>query len=329
MTDKTGAAATDAGADPATESAATTASAPTRPGRPGPAAGGPLWLAVPALLWLIVMLQSVRVALGSAGAGALNVIEAAIGLPAVVAAALVGGAAVGLTLVRLAARYRSDRSGLRFAVALGAGLLTGVASAAVIITSHATGGPEITVLAAVIAAAATIGGAVAGVRASSVVAAGVAASLGVFLLTGARALFDSELLDLLGAADSPASVLAAQQRIAWVASGLSGLVAGLIAFAYLRRATRSAATPPRTAAYLTAGGSVGAMLLITEVITRVGGARLLDVARSLSESDKLFQDLADAARLTSALTVFFVGALTAMIGYGRTLRPAPEQPDEN
>ncbi|HEX5540729.1 MAG TPA: hypothetical protein VFX60_04095, partial [Micromonospora sp.] len=158
--------------------------------------------------------------------------------------------------------------------------------------------------------------------------AGVAASLGVFLLTGVGALFNSELLDLFGAAESPLSVLEAQQRLAWVTSGVSGLISGLIAFGYLRRATRSAANPPRTPAYLAAGGGVGAMLLVTEVITRVGGSWLINLARSLSESDDLFQDLAEAARLNSAVTLFFVGALTAMISYGRTLRPTDEEPDE-
>ncbi|HEX5539996.1 MAG TPA: hypothetical protein VFX60_00265 [Micromonospora sp.] len=337
MTNESGAAAATGDADPTTEPTTTDrqtgrdrtpAEGSASPNGGEPAPGGPIWLVVPALLWLGLMLRSVLVSLGSPDSGALNVIEAAIGLPAVIAAALVGGAAVGLAVVRLAARYLSGRASLRFTLALGAGLLTGVASAATVINGHPTGGPEITVLGAVIAASATIGGALSGVRASAVIAAGVAASLGVFLLTGVGALFNSELLDLFGAAESPLSVLEAQQRLAWVTSGVSGLIAGLIAFGYLRQVTRSAANPPRTPAYLAAGGGVGAMLLVTEVITRVGGSRLINLARSLSESDDLFQDLAEAARLNSAVTLFFVGALTAMISYGRTLRPTDEEPDE-
>lgn len=298
----------------------------------GPGAGGPLWLAAPALAWLVVTLWSALASLRSPGGTALGTIEAAFGLPAVISAALVAGAAAGLAAARLLARGlrvpSHRRPAVRFAVALGSGLLTGVASAATVVLVHDVAGSTIMVLGAVIAAGATIGGALAGVRANAVVAAGVAASLALFLITSVRGLFNDELLNLFGAGATPASLWEAQQRVVWVASVVDGLIVGLIAFAFLRRATRSAATPPRWPAYVVAGGGAGAMLLLTEVITRIGGAPLLDLARSVSEIDDLFQDLAAAARINSALVVLFVGALTAMITFGRTLHPAPEQTDD-
>jgi hypothetical protein len=291
----------------------------------GSPAGGPAWLAVPAVLWLAGMLLSVLASLRSPGV--LATVETAIGLPAVISAALVGGAAVGLAATRLATRRRPDRSALRFAVALGAGLLTGIASAATVVVVPGRGSDStVTLLGAVIAAGATLGGALAGVRAGAVVAAGVASSLGVFLLSFVRKLFNDELLTLLGAGESLASQWAAAQRLAWVGSTVDGLVAGLVAFAVLRWTTRRAAAPARGPAYLAAGGGAGVTLLLTEAITQVGGDRLIDLVRSLSEYDALLQDLATADRVTSGLVVFFVGALTAMIAFGRTLRPAPEHP---
>lgn len=284
------------------------------------------WLAVPAVIWLALALRSVLVSLRTDSV--LGAVEAAIGLPALISAALVGGAAVGLAAARFLAPRLHRGSATRFAVALGAGLLTGVASAATVVVGYDAGESTVMVLGAVVAAGATIGGGLAGVRASAVVAAGVAGSLVVFLLTFGRGLFDSELLALFGADTSPISRVDAQQRLVWVGSAVDGLLAGVVAFLFLRRAGRRSVTPPRWPAYLAAGGGAGAALLLTEVITQVGGARLLDLARSISEIDDLVQDLATQARLNSALIVLFLGALTAMILFGRTLGPAAADPDE-
>lgn len=311
MPNESGATATSDARHPATRS----------PDHPAPSIAIPYWLVVPALGWLAVTLWSARTAQGSTATQTLQVIEAAIGLPAVISAAIVGGAATGLAVVRLLGHRLSDRSTARFAVALGAGLVVGIASAALIVVGNSTRESAVMVLGAVAAAGATLGGALAGVRHHGVVGAGVAAALGVFLLTLLRGLFDGQLLAVFGGGDTPVELLAAQRRLSWAAAGVSGLLAGLIAFGYLRRATRHAAEPPRWPAYLAAGGSVGALHLLTELIARIGGARVLDLARSVSESDALYQDLAEAARLNSALVILFAGALTAMIAFGRTLGP--------
>jgi hypothetical protein len=308
--------ATDAPAGPATPDAGE---------RPVASAVGTGWLAVLALVWLAVMLQSVQVSLRSNGGGVLGITTAAIGLPAVISAALVGGAAAGLAVHHLfVARLHVDHPLARFAVALGTGLLTGLAAAGWVMLGDSNGGSAVTVLGGTIAAAATIGGALAGLRAIHVVGAGVAASVGVFLLTFVRDLFSDELLNLFGAGESPASRWGAQVWLTRATSLAAGLAAGLIAFAYLRRASRRAGRPFRWPAYLVAGASAGVMMLLTEVITRVGGARVLALARAVSDSDNAFQAAAGQARFNSAVLVLFVGAITAIIAVGRTLGPKQE-----
>lgn len=307
-------------------------------GEAAPPAVAPGWLAAVALVWLAVMLRSVQVSLASGGDGALGITEAAFGLPAVVSAGLVGGAAAGLAARRLigtrrlaGARLAARSAGrtARFTAALVAALVTGAAATGFVLLTYPVSAVR-PVIAGTIAAGAAIGGAVAGVRAGAVVGAVVTASLGVLVLTVIRELFKGELLTLFGAGDTPASVLEAQRWMANATSLAGGLVAGLIAFGYLRFAVRraGAAGTVRWPAYLVAGAGVGAMMLLTEGITRIGGGRVLALAGSVSESDRAFQDLANASRINAGLMVFFVGALTALIAFGRTLRPPAEPAPE-
>ncbi|SDY70721.1 hypothetical protein SAMN05444365_103199 [Micromonospora pattaloongensis] len=289
---------------------------------PSATAIGALWLGILALVWLTVMLRSVQASLTSPGDGAFGITAAAIGLPAVVSAALVGGAGVALAVRGFVRRSLDERPTARFVIALGSGLLVGMGAAAAIVLGHPDGGSAVMVLGGTIAAGATIGAALAGIRATAVVGAGVAASLGVFLLTFLRELFKSDLLRIFGAGDNPVSMLNAQHWLGLTGAVLSGLVAGLIAVAYLRRAVRHAAAPPRWPVYLLAGASTGLMLLLTEAITRIGGAQVLALARSVSDHDSVFQDMADAARINAGLLVLFVGGITAIIAFGRTLTPA-------
>jgi hypothetical protein len=302
--------------DPTTKAAAASALAPG-------------WLAAVALVWLAVMLRSVQETLVSNGDAALGITEAAFGLPALVSAALVGGAATGLAVRRLAIRLRrSDVLATRLAAAVASGLVVGAAAAGYVVLTYPQGSVR-PAIAGTVAAGAVLGGLVAGVRVGALAGAGATASLVVLLLTVVRELFKAELLDLFGAGDTPVSVVGAQRWVANLTSVVAGLAAGLVAFYYLRRAARRSGTVDGAAAlrwpaYLTAGGSVGAMMLATEAITRIGGGRVLELAGSVSESDRVFQNLANTSRINSALIVFFVGALTAIIALGRTLKPAPE-----
>src|SRR4029453_3390240 len=84
-------------------------------------------------------------------------------LPGAVTASLAAGAAVALALITLLTRRRDLGSTLRFAVATGTGLGLGLLGALAIITSN-TEGWIYAVVGGTIAAAATIGGALAGFR---------------------------------------------------------------------------------------------------------------------------------------------------------------------
>lgn len=302
---------------------------PDTTGAAAPSALAPGWLAAVALVWLAVMLRSVQESLVSTADAALGITEAAFGLPALVSAALVAGAAAGLGVRRLGTHLqRAERLAPRLLAALAAGLVVGAAAAGYVVLTYPTGSVR-QVIAGTVAAGAVLGGLVAGTRVGAVAGAAVAASLVVLLLTVVRELFKAELLNLFGAGDTPVSVLDAQRWVANLTSVVAGLVAGLVAFGYLRWAARRAgvvggAGALRWPSYLVAGGGVGAMMLVTEAITRIGGGRVLALAGSVSESDRAFQDLANTSRINSALIVFFVGALTAIIALGRTMRPAPE-----
>jgi hypothetical protein len=284
-------------------------------------------LAVLALAWLAVTLRAARTEIRSPGDATMTITSAAYALPSVVAASLVGGAAVGLaTGAVLARRLPGDRPWARFGATLGAGLLTGLASAAVVVLGSSVG-TAIMVLGATVAFAATLGGALAGVRMTPIVGAAVAASLGVFALGFVIKLFKAELVSLFlfGAAETAASRFSAQGWFAATVALSSGLLAGLVAYYYLRRVTRRAGEVPGWPAFLVAGAGAGLLLLLTELITRVGGAQVLTLARAVSEDDQAFQDLTNASRINSGLVVLFLGAITALIAFGRTLRPARRQ----
>ncbi|MER7460052.1 hypothetical protein [Micromonospora sp. NPDC126480] len=294
-----------------------------------PLAPGAPVLALLALGWLAAMLWSTREAINSAAAGVTAISLSAFALPGVISAALVAGAAFALFGVDLLARRGRDRVTLRFVAAVATGLLVGLAAAFAVNLTYADNATT-NVIAGTTAAAAIIGGAVAGARTAPVVGAVVTAALGtlVFVVVFSRA--RDPLFDLFGSGDTQESLLNAAKWVSRTESLLAGLVAGLIAFGYLawarrRSVRRDPTTPaPRWPAYLLAGAGPGLLLLLTEVILRTGGRKLLDLASALSEADAVAQTSLGTSRLDNAIWVLFVGALTAMIAFGRTLGPAPQ-----
>ena len=309
-------------------------------------------LAVLALGWLVAMLWSAEATI-SAGAGGLAITAAAYSLPGVISAVLVAGAALGLVAVAgLGRRFPAlpvERAGLRSAVAFGTGLAVGVAGASTIVVAYGTGTASM-VLAGTVAAAGTVGGAIAAVRGQHLVASVVAAALAVFAVGFLLNLFKDPLLSLYGLGDTEASRVSAYGWFAATAAIASGLAAGLVAFGFLRRAERRgeaaqtgdaapAAGTARTGysdggglrwpAYLAAGAGPGLLLLVAEVITRVGGARVLTLAGEVSDNDRTAQAWLDGSRINYALVVLFVGAIVATIAFGRTLpsRPHTDEAD--
>ncbi|MEU4479356.1 hypothetical protein AB0F68_15005 [Micromonospora sp. NPDC023966] len=295
-----------------------------------PYAPGALVLAVLSVGWLAAMLWSTRAAITSAAAGVTAISLSAYALPGVITAALAAGAAVAL-----AATNRLGRATLRFLAAVGAGLLVGLAAAVAVNLTYADNATTNTI-AGTTAAAAIIGGAMAGARNARAVGALAAATLAaqIFVVLFSRA--RDPLSDLFGAGETQQSMLDAAKWVSRTESLLAGLIAGLVAYLYLAWARRrderrdGVAAEVRWPAYLVAGAGAGLLLLLTEVIIRVGGRGLLDLAAALSEADQVAQTALGTSRVDNAIWVLFVGALTALILFGRTLGPrAADDEDES
>jgi hypothetical protein len=229
-------------------------------------------------------------------------------------------------------RWRQSRGWVGFALSAGCGLLIGAAAAALILFGYGHRS-SVVALAWAVLAAGVIGGLLGGLRLPEVLSAGLAAAVfGPFLLDFLPNLWQGQLLRLFGAGDTVSSQFSAVRTLSIVEALTAGLVAGLVAFGYLRRvARRSGALPAldsraRAAVgflgYLAAGAAPGLLLLIAEGVTRIGGARLFNAAGNLSAFDRVVIDYTNGSRLNHHLVVFFVGAFVALIGYGATLKPA-------
>ncbi|MFI5930244.1 hypothetical protein ACIA3K_30290 [Micromonospora sp. NPDC051543] len=314
------------GRDSAAESDQPEVDATTPTAGPVPAPGAAV-LALLALGWLAAMLWSTREAITSAAAGITAISLSAFALPGVISAALVAGAATALAFGNLLSRRYGDGTTLRFVGAIGAGMVVGLlAAVAINLTYFDTSTTN--VIAGTTAAAAIIGGAIAGARTAPAVGAVVTAALGtlVFVVGFSRA--RDPLFDLFGAGDTQQSLVDAAKWVSRTESLLGGLVAGLLAFGYLTWARRRALRrDPQTRAlrwpaYLLAGAGPGLLLLLAEVIIRIGGRSLLDLASALSEADAVAQTSLGTSRVDNGIWVLFVGALTALVAFGRTLGPA-------
>jgi hypothetical protein len=269
--------------------------------------------------WLLWSAQSSVVA-NSDPLGAL--IAAAAALPVVISASLLSGTAAGLA----ALAWRPVRGGLRWPLAIGAGALVGAVTAGLIFWGYGHRS-SIMLLAFSVLAAGAVGGALAAVNPGRVVFVGSCAALAAFVVESALALFTPELNGLFGAGTTAGTRLAAASRLALTSTLLGGLVAGGLAFWLLHRARCGWRFP----AYPGAGATAGILLLLTELITRIGGAQLFDTVGRLSPADRTFVSFAAQSRLSHALMVLFVGAIVALLCFGSTLRrpePAPDRTPE-
>ncbi|GAA0441957.1 hypothetical protein Aca07nite_30850 [Actinoplanes capillaceus] len=278
-------------------------------------------LAAAALAWTGAMLWSARATITGRADAAMEVTSTAYALPGAVTADLVAGSAVALLVLTLISARRPLGPTARFAVATGTGLVVGLLSAIPIITIN-TAGTIYAVVGGTVAAAATIGGALAGLRIPSVIAAAGAGSIGVFLVGFVLNLFQSPVLDAFGADDTASSAQAAQW-FSYSQAALSGLAAGLIAYFMLRRRAGL-----RWPLYALAGAGPGLLLVTGELLARTAGAEVLELAGKVSELEQTVQQMLSSARLNNGLIVVFVGALTAIFAVGRTLGPARDADDE-
>jgi iron complex transport system permease protein len=300
-------------------------SGPSPADQPPRRPGAGLALAVAALLWAAAMLFSARITITGRAAAEAEVTSTAYALPGVTSACLVAGAAVALLVLGLPVRRgRELGASARFGVATGAGLAIGLLAALSMVTIN-TEGWLYAVVGGTLAAAATLGGAIAGTRATRVVTAACWAGLAVFAVGFGLNLFQAPLLRLFGAGGDQAAQAGAVGRFALTQSIAGGLAAGLIAYRVLRRATTGGGTGPPWPQYALAGAGPGVLLLVAEALARTAGARVLELAGKVSEVELAAQDLLSGSRINNALIVVFVGAITAIIAVGRTLRPAPDE----
>jgi hypothetical protein len=279
-----------------------------------------LALAVVGVLWMGGLLWSARATITGRTDAEMEVTSAAYALPGAISASLVAGAAVALAVIAAVTRRRSPGATTRFAVATGTGLVLGLLGALVIVTIN-TEGWVYAVVGGSVAAAATIGGALAGFRTLRVIAAICWGAVAVFAVGVLLTFVQDLLFGLFGASDTAASQTSAAKWYSLTQSALSGLAAGLVAYFLLRRDAL-----PWTF-YALAGGGPGLLLIVGEVLTRTAGARVLDLAGRVSELELTVQRVLSGSRLNSALIVLFAGAIVATIAYGRSLGPAPHDED--
>jgi hypothetical protein len=272
-------------------------------------------LAVAGLLWMGGLLWSARATITGGADAESEVTSAAYALPGAISAGLVAGAAVALAAVAAIGRRRDLGATARFAVTTGTGLALGLLGALVIITIN-TEGWVYAVVGGSVAAAATIGGALAGFRRPRVIAAICWGAVVVFGVGVLLTFVQDLLFGVFGAADTASSRTSAAGWYSLTQSALSGLAAGLVAYFLLRRDAL-----PWTL-YALAGAGPGLLLLLGELLTRTAGSRVLDLAGKVSVLELTVQRVLGGSRLNSALIILFAGAIVAIIAHGRSLGSA-------
>jgi hypothetical protein len=265
--------------------------------------------------WLATRLWSAHANIQDATGGLGRLIVAAYQLPDVIAASTLAGAACGVAVVSWRGTRRPDGKRLtRWLTGALAGLAAGLLVGAVVILGYGTRSADL-ILALSALVACTLGGTLAAFPPVKITAAGVAATLGAFVVGVILNVFSGRIVDLFGPGATAQSHLAAANRAALAQSLLCGLVAGLIAFLHLRRR----AGDRRFLAYLGAGAAPGILILVAEAVTRVGGAQLFHLARQISPADNTAVDYFSSSRINHALIVLFTGMIIALVAFGRTL----------
>ncbi|MGH8879530.1 MAG: hypothetical protein ACRD0P_19640 [Stackebrandtia sp.] len=271
--------------------------------RSRPAVVANLVLLAVAAAWLIVSFLSLRVLVA-------GVVEAS---PAAIATLItsLSGAIIGAVYAGTCAGHLARTSGPRFLSRLprlvtgsAAGVIVGIATAA--LSFYTFGGtPSVaTIVAGVAGISAIVGGCLAAPRNNDVVFAGMCATVVVLAAMFGRGWFAEQIGNMM----TPDSYL----WIGVVFGVVLGMIVGLTALAVLRRRA------PRTTlyGYLAAGAAPGALWLVSEVATRIAAG--LFVANDI-EPDKfsgLGMDLSLAAQLNGSLATLFTGATTAVLAFG-------------
>jgi MFS family permease len=278
--------------------------------------GGSLLLAVLALAWLVIDLG---VAYNSVTSGVMATTQVALFLPSLTSAAATAGAAVGvLFLAWLGDRFGGvERALPRVLSGAAGGAVVAVIAAGGLLAAYRSGSAAVAVT-ITLAVVSIGGGALAAVRPTVVIAAGVAGMLVYTVVSFVEAYFRDSLLNLFGAGSTVASYTAADSRLSLVVSLVTGVLAGVGAFIFLRRTGLALPWP----VYLGAGAVPGALLLASEGAAWLGGLPLRSEIGRYSEIDRFSLAMLQPGRVNHDLIVFFVGTVTALILVGRTMKSA-------
>jgi MFS family permease len=277
---------------------------------------GSLLVAVLAVAWLLIDLG---VAYNSITEGIMATTQVALFLPSLASAALMAGAALGvLFMAGLADRFGGVERALPRVLsgAIGGAVIAAITVAGVLAAYHS--GSAVAAVAITLAVVSIGGGALAAVRPTAVVSAGLAGMLAYTVVSFVEAYFRDSLLTLFGSGGTVASYTAADARLSLVVSLVTGIVAGVAAFVFLRSTGLALPWP----VYLAAGAVSGVILLLSEAANWVGGLPLRSAIGRYSEIDRFALAMLQPGRINHDLIVLFVGTVTAVILVGRTMKSA-------
>ncbi|HEX6682045.1 MAG TPA: hypothetical protein VF062_04590 [Candidatus Limnocylindrales bacterium] len=272
------------------------------------------WIAFAGIALLVAALAILRRQL-SLDTGDVALTIASGSLPLLTLSGISAGAAMGLWAVHFIQRVP------RIAASVLAGSATGVLASAAVFMVRGIPSSALLVLALALALAGALGGAIAAIRPTAIPRAGVPATLVALLLSFVVAFNWSWLLPLFGADGTAAGNHSANGLLAGAQALLIGLVSGVFAFFSIRRSRASVRWP----VYMVAGGMPGLLWIVADLFTRIGTTRLLSLASSDTTADRLLSGDMGAGRINTGLVLFFVGAVTAMVCFGRTLKPSAGQ----
>jgi hypothetical protein len=263
-----------------------------------------------ALVLLALTLWSTYSVIANAASEFLITTLAALVLPSVLLATLLAGGAVGVLAVGLLPWHRL------LAGAAG-GLLVGLlAMAGMLVAYHH--GPAVPYVAVVVAVSGALGGAAAALRPLATVTAGIAGGVAATALGLVAAFFQNNLVDLFGNQETVGTMATAASRLQLTTSVASGVLAGVVAFAYLRRTGLALPWP----VYPAAGAAAGAVTLVATLLGWLGRLPLTEIVEDYSEFDAQIIYSRLPEQINHGMIVLFAGAFIAMILVGRTMRRA-------
>jgi hypothetical protein len=269
------------------------------------------WLAFVAVAWLIAMLTVLRRFI-EPSSGDTALATAAGSLMQLTLAGILAGAAMGSWA---AARFQNLQRGTRYALPVLTGVLTGAVAGVAVLLVRGMPSGAVWTLALVLGLSGAVGGGLSTIRPAAIVRAGVTSTIVAVIIFNLLQLYSTPLLNLFGADGTQAGNDAANGYLRTTQALIVGVTGGLIAFWIMRREGVT-----RWPLYLLAGGLPGLLWIVGDIFTRVGTAKLLTLASTDAFGDRVIQHGLGTSRIITGMVLFFLGAITAMIALGRTMR---------